>query len=308
MPLTVLIAAAAVASSVPLLWYAAGGGGAAVPTGGFLARFKKERHSGPDMHQIALERSAGDRLLKPFIEAMASRVRRLTPRGWVRSIERKVALAGLPPRSVEKVLAVKLLIGAVATLGLLTALRSSQPLAWGAFAVLVGGVAYLAPDLSLNSRARARQEQITLDLPDVLDQMMISVEAGLGFEAALGRAGKTGSGPIAEEILRSLQEMQMGVPRRQALHNLATRTDVPDLRNFVFAVVQSEQYGLPIAQTLRIQANELRDKRRQRAEERAFKVPVKIVFPLIFCIFPSLFVVLLGPAALRMWQALFEGG
>jgi len=100
----------------------------------------------------------------------------------------------------------------------------------------------------------------------------------------------------------------MGVPRRQALHNLAIRTDVPDLRNFVFAVVQSEQYGLPIAQTLRIQANELRDKRRQRAEERAFKVPVKIVFPLIFCIFPALFVVLLGPAALRMYEALFTGG
>ncbi len=97
----------------------------------------------------------------------------------------------------------------------------------------------------------------------------------------------------------------MGVPRRQALHNLANRTDVPDLRNFVFAVVQSEQYGLPIAHTLRVQAAEMRDKRRQRAEERAFKVPVKIVFPLIFCIFPSLFIVLLGPAALRMWRTLF---
>ena len=308
MPITVLVAAAAVASSVPLLWYAAGGGGGAVQSGGILARFKRERHSGPDMHQIALERSAGDRLLKPFVEAMAERVRRLTPRGWERNIERKVSLAGMPPQSVERVLALKLLIGAVAILGFVAALRSSQPLAWGAVAGVIGGIAYLAPDLSLNSRARERQQRITLDLPDVLDQMMISVEAGLGFEAALGRAGQTGSGPIAEEIIRSLQEMQMGVPRRKALHNLATRTDVPDLRNFVFAVVQSEQYGLPIAQTLRIQANELRDKRRQRAEERAFKVPVKIVFPLIFCIFPSLFVVLLGPAALRMWRALFAGG
>ncbi len=303
MPIQVFIAAIAVGVSLPLLWYSVAGAGGTLAHRRVVGRFR--RQAAVDMHQIALEKSASDRVFRPLIEAAAARVRRLTPRGWIRALERKVILAGSPQRAVERILAIKLVLVAATTLMLLAATRTANPFGWSVAIGLVATLAYFAPDLLLGSKARERQLRIQVELPDVLDQMMISVEAGLGFEAALARAGKTHSGPLAHEIVRSLQEMQMGVPRRQALHNLANRTDVPDLRNFVFAVVQSEQYGLPIAHTLRVQAAEMRDKRRQRAEERAFKVPVKIVFPLIFCIFPSLFIVLLGPAALRMWRTLF---
>lgn len=299
MPIQVIIAAIAIAGSLPLLVYGVAGAG-----GTLSLRGKRKAAPVADMYQISLERSAADRLFRPLVGGLAGRLRRLTPRGWIRSLERKVQLAGMPPGKAERVLAVKMVVavaGVLATLWAMVAMGTTPGLLVGILAL--GG--YVAPDLSLGSRARERQQRIQIELPDVLDQIMISVEAGLAFEAALARAGKTGTGPLAAEIMRAMQEIQMGVPRRTALNSMASRTDVPDLRNFVFAVVQSERYGLPIAHTLRVQAAELRDKRRQRAEERAFKIPVKIVFPLIFCIFPSLFIVLLGPAGIRMWRALF---
>ena len=304
MPIHIIVAAAAISVSVPLLWASVSSGAVASGGVGILGRRRRGGEMEPDMHRIDLERSAGDRLVRPAVESIAARVRSLTPSGWVRSLERRAKLAGGTARTTERAFAAKLVALGIGALAVLAALRSQRPTVGVLFALVVVGFAYFAPDLLLNSRAKERQNTIRLELPDTLDQMMISVEAGLGFEAALARAGKAGNGPLSDEIIFMLQEMQVGVPRRQALHNLANRTDVPDLRNFVFAVVQSEAYGLPIAQTLRVQASELRDKRRQSAEERAFKIPVKIVFPLVLCIFPSLFIVLLGPAALRMWDAL----
>ncbi len=167
-------------------------------------------------------------------------------------------------------------------------------------------IAYLLPDLVLRLQGRDRQQAIQTALPDVLDQMSISVEAGLGFDAALGRVVESGRGPLVDELQRTLREIAIGVPRKQAFRNLVERTDVPELRHFVFAVNQAEEYGLPIAQVLRVQSKELRVIRRQRAEERAMKLPVKIVFPLVFCIFPALFVVLLVPAAIRIFEARSE--
>jgi tight adherence protein C len=138
-----------------------------------------------------------------------------------------------------------------------------------------------------------------------MDQLTISVEAGLGFDAALARVSTAGQGPLAEELRRLLGEIKVGVPRREALRHLLDRTEVQELRHFVLALQQAEEYGLPVARVLRVQAAELRIKRRQRAEEQAMKVPVKIVFPLVLCIFPSLFVVLLGPAVIRVMRTLF---
>jgi tight adherence protein C len=132
----------------------------------------------------------------------------------------------------------------------------------------------------------------------------MSVEAGLGFEAALARTSRVGEGPLAEELNRTVQEMQLGVSRSDALRNLADRTDVTDLKSFVLTVVQSEEYGLPIAKVLRVQAEELRDKRRQRAEERALKIPVFLIFPLAFCIFPTIFIIVLGPAMIRIYRGM----
>ncbi len=145
-----------------------------------------------------------------------------------------------------------------------------------------------------------------LALPDTLDQMTICVQAGLGFEAAMARAGQTGSGPLADEIIRTLQEMQIGANRADALRALAARTEVPELRQFVVSLLQAESYGLPISKVLTAQAAQLRVRRRQRAEERAQKMPVKMVFPLVLCILPTMFVVALGPAVIRILS--FMGG
>jgi tight adherence protein C len=135
--------------------------------------------------------------------------------------------------------------------------------------------------------------------------MTICVESGLGFDAALQRVGERGSGPLAEELGRTLSELSMGVTRREALGALVERTDVDELRRFVLAVRQADEYGLPVARVLRVQAGQLRARRRLEAEERAMKIPVKIVFPLVTCIFPSLFVVLLGPAVIRIVRTMF---
>ena len=171
-------------------------------------------------------------------------------------------------------------------------------------AVLGGFIGFFAIDTVVGALARSRQEQILDALPQIMDQLTMSVEAGVGFEAAMGRSARAGTGPLNQEFKRTLQEMQFGASRTQALRNLAERNDLVDLRAFVNAVAQSEDYGIPVAHVLRVQSQELKVKRRQRAEERAMKIPVKIVFPLVICIFPALMVVLLGPAALRIQEAL----
>ena len=177
----------------------------------------------------------------------------------------------------------------------------------GAFSVLIGiaitVVAYFLPELLLHSRGQERSQRIAQQLPDTLDQMTIAVEAGLGFDSAMARAGKNGKGPLAEELIRTLQDIQVGQSRRQAYESLAARTAVPDLRKFVRAVIQADQYGISIADVLRTQAAEMRVKRRQRAEEKAMQIPVKVIFPLMLCILPVLFIVLLGPAVMDIVAA-----
>ena len=163
-------------------------------------------------------------------------------------------------------------------------------------------VAYLVPDALIARKARERQEQIERELPDVIDQLTVSVEAGLGFDGALARAAHAGKGLFAAELVRVLQDIQVGLTREAAFDLLLERTDVADLRHVVLAIRQSDRYGLPIAGTLSLQAAELRDKRRARAEEKAMRIPVKIVFPLTLCILPALFVVVLGPAILQIYE------
>jgi len=172
--------------------------------------------------------------------------------------------------------------------------------------VVVTGVAYVLPELLLYSRGQERQEAISLQLADTLDQMTIAVEAGLGFESAMARAAGNGKGALAEELTRTLQDIAVGQPRRDAYLALAERTGVPDLARFIRAVVQADAYGVSIADVLRTQAQEMRLKRRQRAEEKAMQIPVKVIFPLILCILPTLFIVLMGPAALDIIDA-FSG-
>jgi tight adherence protein C len=230
--------------------------------------------------------------------------RNLTPRGAVARLDRLAGRAGRPAAwPVPKLVAAKLVLGLTAgTLGLLIAMSSPGVLI-GGVAVLSTGVAYFLPELLLYSRGQERQEAIALELADTLDQMTIAVEAGLGFESAMSRAGSNGKGPLAEELVRTLQDIAVGQPRRDAYLALADRTGVPDLRRFIRAVVQADQYGVSIADVLRTQAAEMRLKRRQRAEEKAMQIPVKVIFPLILCILPTLFIVLLGPAVMDISKA-----
>ena len=232
----------------------------------------------------------------------------LTPSGTVARLDRLAATAGRPAAwPVPKLVAAKLVLAVIA--GLLGAmLVAGRPgVATVLMAVVVTGVSYYVPELLLKSRGQERQQAIALELADTLDQMTIAVEAGLGFESAMARAGRNGKGPLAEELVRRLQDIAVGQPRRDAYLALADRTGVPDLRRFIRAVVQADAYGVSIADVLRTQAQEMRLKRRQRAEEKAMQIPVKVIFPLILCILPTLFIVLLGPAVLDI-IGVFSGG
>jgi len=164
----------------------------------------------------------------------------------------------------------------------------------------ITALCYFVPDILLHNRAQKRRELIRKELPNALDQMLISVQAGLGFETAMGRAGENGSGPLADELIRTLQDIQVGRSRREAYLAMSDRIDVPDVRTFVRAVVQADIYGIAIAGVLKAQAKDMRIKRKQRAEEHAMKMPVKMLFPLIFFILPTLFIVLLGPTVISI--------
>jgi tight adherence protein C len=229
---------------------------------------------------------------------------RLAPKGYPAWLDKLLAKAGRPAgMPLERLLVVKPALAlAVGMLGILYIVKTPTGTTI-LFAMFVTVLAYFAPDLLLHSQGTKRQEAIELELPSTLDQMLISVEAGLGFESAMARAGQNGNGPLAAELLRTLQDMQVGRSRREAYLAMADRTGAPDLRSFVRAIVQADVYGIAIASVLRTQAKQMRIKRRQRAEEKAMKLPIKVLFPLMLCILPVLFIVILGPAVINIIAA-----
>jgi tight adherence protein C len=238
---------------------------------------------------------------------LAGLARGLTPAGTVARLDRLAATAGRPAAwPVPRLVAAKLVMALIAAALSVLVVLGNPAVPSVLLGVVVTGVAYVVPELLLWSRGQERQKAIQLELADTLDQMTIAVEAGLGFESAMARAGRNGKGPLAEELVRTLQDIAVGQPRRDAYLALAERTGVPDLRRFIRAVVQADAYGVSIADVLRTQAQEMRLKRRQRAEEKAMQIPVKVIFPLILCILPTLFIVLLGPAVLDIIGA-FSG-
>ncbi|MGO4246850.1 type II secretion system F family protein [Micrococcaceae bacterium Sec5.1] len=233
---------------------------------------------------------------------------RLTPGSYVQKLDRLLSLAGRPASlPLGRVLAAKPalgLLGAIFGFFITTSSPSGLIKLVGIFVVLLG---YFIPDLMLYSKGQERQKKIQLELANTMDQMLISVEAGLGFEGAMARAGENGKGPLAEEIVRTLQDMQVGRSRRESYLALAQRTNIPELRSFVQAVIQADTYGIAISRVLKVQAKVMRVKRRQRAEEKAMKLPVTILFPLLFFIFPVLFIAILGPAVINTITTLSGG-
>lgn len=254
--------------------------------------------------QANLGQRARETTHQSFALQFSGFARRITPGSYEAWLDKQLAGVGRPKAwPLERLLAVKPLLGLGAgILGLLYLLASPAPIR---VAILIAAVAfgYFAPDLLLRTNAEKRRKLIQAELPNTLDQMLISVQAGLGFEAAMARAAQNGTGPLADEFIRTLQDMQVGRSRKEAYLSMSDRADVPDLRSFIRSIVQADAYGIAIAKVLKIQAKEMRMKRRQRAEEHAMKIPVKILFPLIFFIFPTLFIILLGPAVMNIVAA-----
>lgn len=229
----------------------------------------------------------------------------LTLGGSLARLQRQLDRAGNPPAwPVERVVAAKG-IGLFAGAG--GGALFGAMLGGGSTVVLclVFGAAlgFLGPDLAVYNVGVKRQDALRTSLPDVLDTLTICVEAGQGFDGALAQVARNGRGPMAGEAARVLQEMRIGKSRSEALRALANRTSVPELRGFASAVVHASDLGVPVGQVLREQAREMRTRRRQRAEEQAQKVPIKILFPTLFCLFPALFVVILGPGVINIAHA-----
>ncbi len=292
MPIFVWLAAAALAASAPIGWWAvAGDRQVARRVNRNLVTYNLT------LREAVLDRSASERFAAPLARALGDRLLRFTPVGWSRAQGVLLARAGLTGRiTPEQVLGAKviapLLTGAVLGLRVTSAPTAANMVLALAFTAM----AFFLPDLVLRARADRRADEIVRSLPDVLDQLTISVEAGLGFEAALARIVQTDRGPLAQELGRMLQDIQLGTRRVDALDALARRSGVDDLRSVVLALRQAESLGAPLAATLRTLALEMREKRRFRAEERAHQLPVKMIFPLGLCIMPALMIVILGPA------------
>ena len=272
-----------------------------------LQAMQPSQLSGSDVRQQELAVPFGRRLVLPALEVVAQRVLRFSPPAILERLDRELVYAGSPSGwDGQRLVAAKWLLGVgLAVLATVVLPLSGFGLAGTVVAALLGGfVGYYLPEWIVRSRAAKRQKAIRLALPDALDLMSITVEAGLSFDAALDRVSKEMGGPLGDEFYRVVQEMRLGKGRGEALRDLSQRTTVEELKAFVMAMVQAEIFGISVSRVLHVQANELRIKRRQLAEEKAQKLPVKIVFPLIFCIFPAIFVVLLGPAAISIYENL----
>lgn len=248
------------------------------------------------------------RVLRPMWDAATGLARALSGRGVTATLARRLDRAGNPARwSVERILTCKGagLVGlGLVGLGLVGAtLVGSSALSRIAFGLLGAAIGFFLPDLLLYNAGAKRQQQVQKDLADTVDLLVISIQAGLGFDAALSQVTRSTSGPLAGEFHRVLQEMQIGKSRREAFQALSDRVGAPDVRHFVGAVVQADALGVPISGVLAEQAGEMRTRRRQRTEEQAQKVPVKMLFPLMFFVLPALFVVILAPAALQIMKA-----
>jgi len=252
------------------------------------------------------DESFADRIMAPFQARALKVARRLSGSDAAERIRHRLDVAGNPPGwTVERVQAGKV-IGAIVLFLLSVAITTL--LGTGFTLRIVGivgatAVGWLGPNLYLYQKVYDRSKLIQRALPDAIDLMTISVESGLAFDAAVQQVGRNTEGPLADEFSRVLREMQIGQGRAEALRALGERTEVDDLKGFVTSMIQADSFGIPIANVLRIQSSEIRMKRRQRAEEQAQKVPVKITVPLIFCILPCLFIAVMGPAVIHIMDS-----
>jgi tight adherence protein C len=256
-----------------------------------------------NLHEVLLARSRSERVVKPWLEKVNTILTGATPQSRIATLHEMAVTGGISqtwtPQRIATARTISLASGL--TFGLL-AWRSVSGNKGILLAAIVVGVGWRGFDVYLANRARDRQEAIQGELPDIADQIAITVQAGLSFEQAIARTVDSTTGPLSEELGRFLHDVRLGMSRTEAFKGLQERADVPDMTNFVRAIAQAEKTGVSIADVLQIQADELRSKRRQRAEERAMKLPVLMLLPLVTCILPPLLMVLLGPAVLQIME------
>jgi tight adherence protein C len=243
------------------------------------------------------------RLVFPGARRLGQAARRLTPAGVTERLHQELVYAGSPRGwDAERILVAKLTLATgLPVLGFVSGIVAAYDPGVVVAMVLLGAfVGWFVPEWLLRSKSQARQDEIARTLPDGLDLLSITVEAGLGFDSAVQRVSREMGGALGQELFRVVQEMRLGKSRQEALRGLADRSKVPALKEFVLAMIQADIFGIAITQVLKVQAEELRTKRRQEIEEQAQKVPVKMIFPLIMCILPATFIVLAGPAVLRI--------
>jgi tight adherence protein C len=259
-----------------------------------------------DLQELELQAPFFDRTIRPLAGRLSGAVARVTSSSFSERTEKRLAMAGNPgDMRVSDWLGIKAIatgigFGLAFVLFLLAGSITNALI----FGLLFAGIGYIGPEFWLGRRVRKRQKGILLSIPDALDLLTISVRAGLGFDAALGKVVEKMEGPLVDEFRRALAEVRVGKARREALRDIVPRTEVQPLTNFIGAIIQAEQLGVSISKVLQVQSEQLRIERRQRAEEQAAQAPIKMLFPLVGCIFPSLFVVILGPALILIMQNL----
>ena len=267
-----------------------------------------------NLEELELQAPLIDRTLRPIASRFSGRMSKMASTSFTQSTEKRLALAGNPGelRTADwmGIKAIGAIVGAVLFTLLFVFPGPVKVLGFplNLFLPFLGAyLGYAIPEFWLGGRIKKRQKLILLQIPDALDLLTISVRAGLGFDGALGKVVEKLKGPLTEEFRRALAEIRVGKPRRDALRDIIPRTEVPALTNFIGAIIQAEQLGVSISKVLQVQSEQLRIERRQRAEEMAAKAPIKMLFPLVGCIFPSLFIVILGPAIILIMINLGSG-
>jgi tight adherence protein C len=258
-----------------------------------------------NLEELELQAPFAERTLRPLASRLSGSLARVTSTSFSAKTEKRLALAGSPnDLRVSDWMAIKA-IGAIVVgilffvLFVLLGAGPSFPLNL-AMPLLGLYMGYAVPEFWLGGRIKKRQKAILLGIPDTLDLLTISVRAGLGFDAALAKVVEKLKGPLSDEFRRAMAEVRVGKIRRDALRDIVPRTEVGPLTNFIGAVIQAEQLGVSISKVLQVQSEQLRIERRQRAEAQAARAPIKMLFPLVGCIFPALFIVILGPAVISI--------
>ena len=271
---------------------------------------RSQRSSGHRLASLStrddvMEKDFSERAVAPVMAGIGRFALRFTPTGWVDRAQHKLVLAGWNERMDGNTWAairiISMVVGVV-MLFLIAPLVDGTAMRFGVIGLILF-LGFFGPEASLNRAIDDRRKEMERTLPDIIDLLVISVEAGLGFEAAMGRVVQNVPGELSKEFSRTLQETRVGVSRHDALRAMSERTDVDDLNSFILSLIQADSFGVSISRMLRVQADEMRVRRRQRIQEKAFAAPVKMIFPMLFCIFPSIFIVILGPAVMNISRA-----